>query len=217
MAARSAVALHAGRDAILQAARIEFAKSGFHGTKMRDIANRAGVSQGLLHHHFQGKDGLWNAVGEQASAEFLAYVSDAVGQEALDVESVATAIRTYLRYWREHPDAFRINLWRLLDGPTDERKSRSRSLNERAVPLIKRAQQAGLLRTDMPTGLVLCVAGSLVQFWLHSRIEMQDAIEIGGDEMPNDETFIHHIMQLIAAPAAAGTPAKQANQRAAPR
>ncbi|MFG3595225.1 TetR/AcrR family transcriptional regulator [Bradyrhizobium sp. RDI18] len=194
--------MQAGRDAILQAARTEFAKSGFHGTKMRDIAQRAGVSQGLLHHHFQGKDGLWNAVGEQASAEFLANVANVVAQETLNAESIPTAIRTYLRYWREHPDAFRINLWRLLDGPTEERKSRSRSLNERAVPLIKQAQQAGLLRADMPTGLVLCVAGSLVQFWLHSRIEMQDAIEIGGGEMPDDEQFIRHIMRLIETPAA---------------
>jgi AcrR family transcriptional regulator len=199
-AARSVAPPYAGREAILEAARIEFAKSGFHGATMRDIAQRAGVSQGLLHHHFHGKEGLWSAVGEQASAEFLAYVSNVVAQESLDAESIPTAIRTYLRYWREHPDAFRINLWRLLDGPTDERKLRSHSLSERAVPLIKRAQQAGFLRTDMPTGLVLCVAGALVQFWLHSRIELQDAIEIGGEQMPDDETFIRHVMRLVAAP-----------------
>lgn len=197
-AARAVVPIQAGRDAILQAARVEFAKSGFHGTKMRDIAERAGVSQGLLHHHFQGKDGLWNAVGEQASAEFLAYVSNIVGQETVHSESMPAAIRTYLHYWREHPDAFRINLWRLLDGPTDERKARSRSLSEQTIPLIRRAQQAGFLRTDMPTGLVLCIAGALVQFWLHSRIEMQDAIEIGGSAMPDDDTFIRYVMQLIA-------------------
>ena len=119
-------------------------------------------------------------------------------QLQLDAASIPKAIRTYLQYWREHPDAFRINLWRLLDGPTDERKSRSRNLNERSVPLFKRAQQAGLLRNDMPTGLVLCIAGALVQFWLHSRIEMQDAIEIGGQDMPDEETFIRHIIQLIA-------------------
>jgi TetR/AcrR family transcriptional regulator len=196
-AARSTEPLSPGRDAILQAARTEFARAGFHGAKMRDIAQRAGVSQGLLHHHFNGKDGLWSAVGEQSSAEFLTYVSKVVAQDALDANSIPNAIRTYLRYWREHPDAFRINLWRLLDGPTDERKSRSRQVNERAVPLITRAQQSGLLRTDLPAGLALCIAGSLVQFWLHSRIEMQDAIEIGGDAMPDDETFIQYIMQVL--------------------
>src|SRR5687768_12087237 len=121
---RSVIPLRSGRDAILQAARAEFSKAGFHGTKMRDIAQRAEVSQGLLHHHFNGKEGLWNAVGEQTSAEFLAYVSNVVASETLDAQSIPAAIKTYLQYWREHPDAFRINLWRLLDGPTAERKSR---------------------------------------------------------------------------------------------
>jgi AcrR family transcriptional regulator len=198
--ARSVAPLHAGKGAILAAARAVFAAAGFHGATMRDIAQRAGVSQGLLHHHFRSKEGLWDAVGEQASAEFLAYVSNVVGQETINESSIPNAIRTYLQYWREHPEAFRINLWRLLDGPTGERKTRSRSLSERAVPLIKRAQQAGFLRTDLPTGLVLCIAGALVQFWLHSRIEIQDAIEIGGEDMPDEATFIRHIMQLIATP-----------------
>ena len=187
----------AGRDAILAAARTEFAKSGFHGTRMRDIAERAQVSQGLLHHHFQSKEELWNIVGEQASDEFLAYVAGAISPEPLDAQSIPTALRTYLRYWREHPEAFRINLWRQLDGPNDERKSRSRRLNEKAVPLFMRAQQADLLRSDLPTGLVFCAAGALVQFWLHSRVELQDAIEIGGAEMPDDDRFVESIMKLI--------------------
>jgi TetR/AcrR family transcriptional regulator len=199
-AARSVVPPQAGREAILAAARTEFAQAGFHGAKMRDIAQRAGVSQGLLHHHFQGKEGLWNAVGEQASAEFLAYASDAVAPDPLNAGSIPAAIRTYLRYWREHPDAFRINIWRLLDGPTEERKARSRNLSERAVPLMKSAQQAGLLRGDIPVGLLLCISGALVQFWLHSQVEMQDAIEIGGDRMFDDDTFIKYVMQIIAAP-----------------
>lgn len=187
----------AGRDAILAAARTEFAKSGFHGTRMRDIAERAQVSQGLLHHHFQSKEELWNIVGEQASDEFLAYVAGAISPKPLDAQSIPTALRTYLRYWREHPEAFRINLWRQLDGPNDERKSRSRRLNEKAVPLFMRAQQADLLRSDLPTGLVFCAAGALVQFWLHSRVELQDAIEIGGAEMPDDDRFVESIMKLI--------------------
>lgn len=199
--ARAAVVGDTGREAILRAARTEFARAGFHGARMRDIAQRAGVSQGLLHHHFNGKEGLWNAVGEQASAEFLAYVDKVASPDTFDAHSVTAAIRTYLRYWREHPDAFRINLWRLLDGPTEERRKRSRTLSQRAVPLIKRAQEHGFVRSDMPTGLVLCIAGSLVQFWLHSRIEMEDAIEIGGDDMPDDEAFIRYIMQLIRSPA----------------
>lgn len=55
-----------GRNAILEAGLAMFAADGFHGATMRDIAREAGVSQGLLHHHFGGKDGLWRMVGEKS-------------------------------------------------------------------------------------------------------------------------------------------------------
>lgn len=195
------ISLAGARDAILRAATTEFARAGFHGATMRDIAQKADVSQGLIHHHFGSKEGLWNAVGERASTEFLSYVAKAIDPAAVDEETIPNAVRTYMRYWREHPAAFRINLWRLLEGPTAERRSRSQMLTKRIIPLLKHAQSSGFVRDDMPVGLVLCVAGSLVQFWLHSQIELKDAIVLGGDEMPDDDAFVGHIMQLIRSPA----------------
>ncbi len=50
------------RDRILDAAEAAFSRSGFSGTGMKSIAQGAGVAQGLLHYHFDGKDGLFSAV-----------------------------------------------------------------------------------------------------------------------------------------------------------
>jgi AcrR family transcriptional regulator len=36
-----------------------FTTSGFDGTSLRDVERRAGVSRGLVAHHFGTKDGLW--------------------------------------------------------------------------------------------------------------------------------------------------------------
>ena len=60
----SAYPLAEARNAIVEAALAAFAEHGFHGATTRNIANAAGVSQGLLHHHFGGKDGLWRLIGE---------------------------------------------------------------------------------------------------------------------------------------------------------
>jgi len=46
------------RAAILDAAIELFGKSGFRGTSMSKIAERAGVVQSVLHHHFGSKDQL---------------------------------------------------------------------------------------------------------------------------------------------------------------
>lgn len=50
------------RDRILDAAEAAFSQNGFAGAGMKAIAKSAGVAQGLLHYHFDGKDGLFAAV-----------------------------------------------------------------------------------------------------------------------------------------------------------
>lgn len=199
------------RKSILAAATSLFAERGFHGTTMRDIAERAAVSQGLLHHHFGNKEGLWKRAGDALSDEFVVYVSSVLGDPGPASQMVPMAMQTYLRYWRENPDAFRFNLWRLLEGPADERKRRSAMITERTVPLFERAQKEGLLRDDMPAGLVMIVIGALIQFWLHSRVEVGDALAATKSPVPDDQEFLATILKLVAA--APATPSKKPMKR----
>lgn len=194
---RPAYPLADARNAIMEAALALFAERGFHGATMREIAQRAGVSQGLLHHHFGGKEGLWSTVGERITADFLTYMAEVIEPAEITERTVPFAVRSYMNYWREHPAAFRFNLWRLLEGPADERKSRSAALNSRSVPIFKHAQDAGFLRRDMPAGLVMAMGGGLVQFWLHSQTEIRDALAVTGDTDFDDETFLKHLVGLL--------------------
>ncbi len=56
-------------DAILDAAEQVFAASGYDGAKMREIAQRAGVAQGLIHYHFQNKETLFEQLVARRSAQ----------------------------------------------------------------------------------------------------------------------------------------------------
>ncbi len=201
------------RNAIMEAAITQFAERGFHGATMRDIADRAGVSQGLLHHHFGNKEGLWRTAGRLLSDDFMASVADVLKPEAPAAEAVPNAMGTYLRYWREHPEAFRFNLWRLLEGPAGERELRSETLNTRAVPLMQRGQAEGFIRDDIPAGLALVIAGALVQFWLHSRIEIRDALAVTGDQLPSDEVFLKIVLDLVRARATPPRREKKAGRK----
>lgn len=184
------------RDLILEGALRAFAERGFHGASMRDIAQRAGVSQSLVHHHFGSKEALWNFVGERISADFLEYTAEAT-DEPVNCRSVGNAFRTYMAYWRDHPAMFRFNLWRILEGPSEERKSRSKALNGKGVPLFAEAQKAGFLRTDIAPGLAMVIGGSLIQYWLHSQTEIQDALAVTSDKLPSDDEFLESILGLL--------------------
>jgi AcrR family transcriptional regulator len=185
------------RNAILEAALEVFAEDGFHGATTRKIAERASVSQPLLHHHFGGKTDLWRIVGERITADFMTYMMGAVDPTLPAPDGVKAMLRSYMNYWREHPSAFRFNHWRQIDGPRGEREARSQQMARHGVVFMQRAQEAGFIRKDVPPGLALIFGGSAIQFWLHSQIEARDALSISGDENLSDDAFLEHVLRLI--------------------
>lgn len=84
------------RGEIVAAARAEFASKGFDQTSMRGVARAAGVDPALIHHYFDGKDGLF------AAAMDLPLSPREVLTEALDVpreQAGETLVRTLLSVW----------------------------------------------------------------------------------------------------------------------
>src|ERR1044071_6607275 len=76
------------RDAVLDAAAIEFAERGLDGTSTEDIARRAGISQPYLFRLFGTKKELFKASVARCFRETLETFQRAAegkrGQEALD-------------------------------------------------------------------------------------------------------------------------------------
>lgn len=63
------------RQALLDAALVEFAASGFDAASTRAIARRAGVRQGQLTYHFASKDALWQATVDHLFDRFDALLA----------------------------------------------------------------------------------------------------------------------------------------------
>ncbi len=53
------------KQALIDAALVEFAAKGRRGARVSEIAARAGVNKQLISYYFGGKDGLYEAIGEQ--------------------------------------------------------------------------------------------------------------------------------------------------------
>jgi TetR/AcrR family transcriptional regulator, transcriptional repressor for nem operon len=56
------------RQRLLQAASQEICHSGFRGSDLEGILNRAGVTKGALYHHFENKEALGHAVVDEVLA-----------------------------------------------------------------------------------------------------------------------------------------------------
>ena len=84
------------RDDLTREAARQFARKGYHGTSIGDIADALGVQKGSLYAHIEGKqDLLWAAMREGAAA-FHASL-DAVPEATPPPDRIRLALRGHLR------------------------------------------------------------------------------------------------------------------------
>jgi AcrR family transcriptional regulator len=61
---------------ILEAALACFAEKGFAGTRMDDIAKRAGITKGTIYLYFESKEAVFKALARQSIGERIALVTE---------------------------------------------------------------------------------------------------------------------------------------------
>ena len=80
---------------ILDCAKIEFGKSGFHRTVVSDIADRAGVGKGTVYRRFGDKKSLFTAMIRQGISDMEADLRGALDETAAPEENLEAMIDVY--------------------------------------------------------------------------------------------------------------------------
>src|SRR3954454_2870677 len=95
------------REQLLDVGRTVFARRGFDGTSVEEIAERAGVSKPVVYEHFGGKEGLYAVVVDREVRRLLDRITDALvgGHPRELLEQAAGAL---LDYVERDTDGFRI-------------------------------------------------------------------------------------------------------------
>jgi AcrR family transcriptional regulator len=94
------------RALLIQTARELFARRGYAETTTADVARRAGVSEGIVFHHFGSKAGLLEA----AAADYGAGLARAMfaGKSLSEKASAEEMLRAAFGYVREHGQLARL-------------------------------------------------------------------------------------------------------------
>jgi AcrR family transcriptional regulator len=145
-----ATAAEEKRRLILDAAVRVFARSGFHTSRVGDIAEEAGVAHGLLYHYFASKDEVLETIFRENWAVLVDRL-DAIeqsGEPAADqLRHVAAVI---LRNWQHQPDVIRVLVREIARSPDVQAR-----IGELVKPIaaveriIEGGQASGELRPDL--------------------------------------------------------------------
>jgi len=97
------IAQETKRQLILDAAVRVFARSGYHGARVGDIAAEAGVAHGLLYHYFSSKDEVLETVFRENFGELLARFRAVEAADEPAPEKLEGIAKILLRTWRNDP------------------------------------------------------------------------------------------------------------------
>jgi AcrR family transcriptional regulator len=98
----------ASRANILEVALKEFADKGFSGARIDEIAEKTQTSKRMIYYHFGGKEGLYQAVLDEAYAG-IRETETTMAMGSVDAEQVlADHIRLTFDYHNTHPEFVRL-------------------------------------------------------------------------------------------------------------
>ncbi len=91
------------RERILAAAAEVFARSGFHGARVADIAEQAGIAYGLVYHHFHNKEDILAAIYQERWGDYTDYLTELRQAELPFAERIAKLVHFLVETYRQDP------------------------------------------------------------------------------------------------------------------
>jgi AcrR family transcriptional regulator len=95
------------RAQLLHVGRKVFAKHGYNGGSVEEIARVAGVSKPIIYEHFGGKEGLYAVVVDREMDALVQRIADQIGEGSAR-QRFEQAVLAFLTYVKDEPDGFRV-------------------------------------------------------------------------------------------------------------
>ncbi|HVP63179.1 MAG TPA: TetR/AcrR family transcriptional regulator [Myxococcaceae bacterium] len=147
------------RKTILRAAVEVFARKGYHGCRIADVAREAGVAYGLVYHYFRNKEELLQLVFEAGWGGFLSRIRDAAETNAPLEQKIHRIAQVAFEAYRIDPRGVRVLVLEFARSPSAGEANRRTAFAE-VLGVITRMFERARARGELRHGLdpALCAA-----------------------------------------------------------
>lgn len=90
-------------DKIFEAATEVFIEKGLDGSRMQDIADRAGMNKSLLHYYYRTKDRLFNAVFDMIAGQMFKRFAMVFDENYTLEEKIKFFLREHITFLQKNP------------------------------------------------------------------------------------------------------------------
>lgn len=189
------------RRTILRAAIDVFARKGYHGCRIADVAREAGVAYGLVYHYFKNKDELLETVFETGWSGFVARMRSVAESEGSLEEKVRGVTHVAFEAYRVDPRAVKVLILEIARSPAGSRVNRQTAFTEMiqlSAEMFARAQASGELRPDVDPLLAASVLFGAIETGLTAFVVglmgSRDAERLAQAEAQIAEFFLRGVL-----------------------
>ncbi|MFS0754121.1 TetR/AcrR family transcriptional regulator [Noviherbaspirillum sp. 1P10PC] len=183
---------------ILQAAEQVFARAGYAGATMAEIAERAGVPKSNLHYYFGTKREIYRAVLTHILALWLA-PTDSIREDNDPAIALSDYIEAKMRLTATHPDASRVFANEVLHGATeigDILRGELRALVARKAAVIERWIADGRMALVDPRHLFFTIWAA-TQTYADFEAQVCAVLDVGQLDAPQIGAATRHLKTLL--------------------
>src|SRR6476659_4524368 len=167
MAARNERLAAEKRRVILDAAVRVFARQGFNGCRVSDIADEAGVAYGLVYHYFRSKDEVLDTLFLERWNVMLEAIRE-TDRQAIPARRKLEAIAAFIvDSYRHDPDLMKVIIVEVTRAANSFGQTHIDKINEAynlIADVVRKAQAAGEFRTDIsPQFAAMAFYGAIEQ------------------------------------------------------
>ena len=164
---------------ILRAAIRVFARQGYHGSKVGEVAAEAGVAYGLVYHYFGSKEALLEAIFRRTWKQMLRVVQEIEESDTTSQEQLRSVAALVLQAWRLDPELVGVLVREVTRSPqlqneVDEIAHAFAALER----IVVRGQERNELRRDLDARLASwAFYGALEEIltgWVYGRLPDDD-------------------------------------------
>jgi len=140
------------RAAILEAAIRVFARTGYHGSRIADIASEAGIAYGLVYHYFKNKEEILSSIFEERWGAFLDTLEHIAGQPATAREKLDQVATVILGGHHVRPEWVKVLVLEIQRSSRFARPDQIRAVGrlfQIVARILREGQEKGELRVDL--------------------------------------------------------------------
>jgi TetR/AcrR family fatty acid metabolism transcriptional regulator len=140
------------RALILDAAIKVFARKGYHGCRVSDIAREADIAYGLVYHYFTNKEEILRTIFDERWSGFLELVDEIAARDTSVEDKLVSIAALMLNAYRVRPEWVKVLVLELQRTSRFAEPGQIRAVGllfQSVARILRAGQEAGELRPDL--------------------------------------------------------------------